>query len=237
MGMLRMITSTAAAAAARTALYSFGSTNPTCKLKSSCKPKSYMCLELTVIKGIWYLRASSLGMSFSHVALLIRYLRPRRSLEQHIGITAACMPALRQLTNIIKRKRNIQSPQSTEFFCSGGISDPNTSLEPSQKSPQSDSTGFTSPPLSPWKDQMERKDSAGTVRTWNPRPMDSPRFHRPSLTPDQAAALKEYHSLRADDAHDLWEDGRARGARDLSIFSTRPELGYTCRIEGGSPKQ
>ena len=78
---------------------------------------------------------------------------------------------------------------------------------------------------------------ASPIKAWNPRPIDSPRLHQPSLTPEQARAIKDYHTLKADqESQDHWQDGRARGRASVSVLTTRPELGYSCKIEGGVPE-
>lgn len=85
-------------------------------------------------------------------------------------------------------------------------------------------------------EEIEIKYDPGTPKSWSPRMIDAPRFERPSLTPEQAQAIKEYHTDNVDLTRYQWENGRAGGTTYASSLRTRPELGYTCTIEGGSPK-
>lgn len=81
---------------------------------------------------------------------------------------------------------------------------------------------------------VEAKHDLESSKNWSPRLIDAPRFERPSLTPDQAQAIKEYHMGKAEERKASLVAGRDKGLTTLSQLKTRPELGYSCKIEGSS---
>ena len=82
--------------------------------------------------------------------------------------------------------------------------------------------------------ESRNKSKSGSGKGWSPRIMDSPRFHRPSLTPEQSEAIQEYHAgKRSEERVETWEEGRQRCVAKIEKLKFKPELGYSCTVEAG----
>ena len=148
------------------------------------------------------------------------------------------MPALRQLWNVLNKKQCPERSRSTDLLYENGNEGKGKQVETAQSSPMSATSGFNHTSARTSGEEIEIRYELGipgTPKNWSPRMIDAPRFERPSLTPEQAQAIKQYHHDKADVSRGSvqWEDGRAKGGAQQSKLSTRPELGYSCEIEGG----
>lgn len=152
-----------------------------------------------------------------------------------MGIIAASTPALRQLSNALKRKRHAERSNSTANLREDSEKKGKSpQMESLQDSPRSGTTDFSGRSFSTTKGHIEMTHDAFGLKGWNPRGIDAPRLERPSLTPEQAQAIKEYHTSKVEEKKDKWEDGRHRGMANISKLRASPELGYSCNVEVGS---
>ena len=214
------------AAVLRFSLFHSASLNFTCKqvISHSIYDIIFAVNRLTKPKGILYPTPSLLGeflapslLSLGRIALI------RRSLEQNVGIIAGCMPSLHQLHNLVKRKRHDQRSNSVQNLCEDGQDRRKASMKPSPISPQAES--FNPSPVSTAfsRQDTEVGQDFEEVKNWSPRLMDAPRFDRPSLTPEQAQTIQEYHREKVEErrASCVELDKNSSNAKQLSPTATR----------------
>ncbi|KAL6715361.1 hypothetical protein ACLMJK_007627 [Lecanora helva] len=123
-------------------------------------------------------------------------------LEQNVGIVAGCMPSLQQLSVVIRRKRHIRHSSSVQQqLCEDGTNRRKPSIARPQDSPLTNSTAYNPSPTSTAfsSAEVEVKYEMEPVKNWSPRMIDAPRLARPSLTPEQTDAIKEYHEGKSEE--------------------------------------
>ena len=159
------------------------------------------------------------------------------SVEQDIGIIVASTPALRQLFTVFKLQRNVQRSHSSERPFAGAnhfITSPlRTSFEGMQfEGMQFDKTPSLDSPVSNITEQMEPKQKVDSANKVSPTTSMTWRLGCLSLSAEKLQGVKEDHNAKARECTEKWEERR----ESMPTLGNLAVLGYSCEIEGGSPR-
>ena len=156
---------------------------------------------------------------------------PDVSVEQNVGIIAASIPVLSQLLTIFSDRQNPHfSHSSDELFRRGDHSN-RSPLQPSVEDVGSHIQSLGSS-VSTFEKRGGTKGAAESENKPSPTFSIASRLGRMSLLAEKGQGAEDSRNARTSKGSRQWEERRDR----LSTLGNPAVLGYSCEIEGGSPK-
>lgn len=182
--------------------------------------------------------------------LAYHWANPGASLEQNIGIIVASIPAFRQLFTVFKKHRNTQHSHTSEKPFAGANPFITSPLSPLTEEEQTGHIPFPNSPVSSITKTMEIKLETDNGNTSSPTTSMVPRLELINLPTEKAHRGKGQKIAKAKECNEIsgcnrkWECNKKRECNKKweQRRESRPTLGnlavlgYSCNIEGGSPK-
>ena len=153
-------------------------------------------------------------------------------MEQNIGIIVASMPALNQLLVVFKSSPKAQQSAGSERPFAGANHFITSPLPPSTDDTRSDGIPSPDPSVSIFAEKMDSQQELENENKSSPAIGFPSRLARTGMSCEERHDVKHHQNAKARECNKKWEERR----ESRPTLGNAAVLGYSCKIEGGSPK-
>lgn len=153
-------------------------------------------------------------------------------MEQNIGIIVASMPALNQLLLVFKSTPKAQRSHCSERPFAGANHFITSPLSPSFDDMRSEQIPSPDPSVSIFAEKMDSQQEVENENKSSPTIGIPSRLARTGMSCEERHGVKHHQDAKAKECNKKWEERR----ESRPTLGNSAVLGYSCEIEGGSPK-
>ena len=153
-------------------------------------------------------------------------------MEQNIGIIVASMPALNQISIVFKSTPKAQRSHCSERPFAGANHFITSRLAPSTDDMRSDQIPSPDPSVSVFAEKIDSQQEVENENKSSPTTGIPSRLVCTDVSCEERHGFKHRQDAKARECNKKWEERRA----SMPTLGNLAVLGYSCEIEGGSPK-